>query len=191
MHKYKSLLRQGFINAIGKLTGRITLNNKCTYSIFSKVSFEASVGVDQLSEIHLSSNVIIGPGSVLTSNHGSRLSIGVGSTFHSYCILSGDITIGANCLFSPRVTILSSTHQFRSKKLIRMQDSIYMNEHGSPQSLPITIGDDCWIGINAVIMPGVSLGNGCVVGANSVVTKSFSEYCIVAGVPAKVIGYRE
>jgi tetrahydrodipicolinate N-succinyltransferase len=38
-------------------------------------------------------------------------------------------------------------------------------------ALPITIGDDCWIGGNTVICPGITIGNGCVIGAGSVVTK--------------------
>jgi acetyltransferase-like isoleucine patch superfamily enzyme len=50
------------------------------------------------------------------------------------------------------------------------------------------IGNYCWIGMNAVILPNVELGDFTVVGAGSVVTKSFSEgYCIIAGNPAKKI----
>ena len=53
---------------------------------------------------------------------------------------------------------------------------------------PIVIGDDCWIGMNTVILPGVVLGNKTTVGAGSVVTHSFEDgYCVIAGNPAKVI----
>jgi len=52
----------------------------------------------------------------------------------------------------------------------------------------IHIGENCWIGINAVILPGVTLGNKTVVGAGAIVTKSFEQgNCIIAGNPAKVI----
>lgn len=52
----------------------------------------------------------------------------------------------------------------------------------------VYIGDDCWIGANAVILPGVKLGRHTVVGAGAVVTKSFPEGgCVLAGVPAKVV----
>lgn len=52
----------------------------------------------------------------------------------------------------------------------------------------IVLGDSCWIGMNAMIMPGVILGPHTVVGAGAVVTKSFPEgYCVIAGNPAKLI----
>jgi virginiamycin A acetyltransferase len=51
----------------------------------------------------------------------------------------------------------------------------------------IKIGNDVWIGMGAYIMPGITIGNGVTVAANSVVTKDIPDYCIVAGVPAKII----
>ncbi len=52
----------------------------------------------------------------------------------------------------------------------------------------VVIGEDCWIGMNSVLLPGVVLGRHTIVGAGSVVTHSFPEgFCIVAGNPAKVI----
>lgn len=49
------------------------------------------------------------------------------------------------------------------------------------------IGDGVWIGMRAMIMPGVKIGEGAVVAANSVVTKDVEPYCIVGGNPAVVI----
>ena len=54
----------------------------------------------------------------------------------------------------------------------------------------VTIGNDVWVGHNAVIMSGVTIGNGAVIGAGAVVTKDVEPYSIVAGVPAKKIKMR-
>jgi acetyltransferase-like isoleucine patch superfamily enzyme len=52
---------------------------------------------------------------------------------------------------------------------------------------PVVIGDLCWIGASAIIMPGVTLGKAVIVGANSFVNKSFEDYCVIGGTPAKLI----
>lgn len=51
----------------------------------------------------------------------------------------------------------------------------------------ITIGNDVWIGQGGIIMPGVSIGNGVTIAAGAVVTHDIPDYCIAAGVPAKVV----
>lgn len=58
------------------------------------------------------------------------------------------------------------------------------------QNKAVVIGNDVWIGANAVIMPGVSIGDGAIIGAGAVVTNDVDDYAIVGGVPAKLIRYR-
>ena len=55
------------------------------------------------------------------------------------------------------------------------------------QKKGITIGNDVWLGMGAIIMPGVTIGNGATIAANSVVTKNIPDYVVAAGVPAKII----
>jgi acetyltransferase-like isoleucine patch superfamily enzyme len=55
---------------------------------------------------------------------------------------------------------------------------------------PITIEDDVWIGVNAVILKGVTIGKGAIIGAGAVVTKFVPPYEIWGGIPAKKIGQR-
>lgn len=59
------------------------------------------------------------------------------------------------------------------------------------RTAPVTIGNDVWIGMRSIIMPGVNIGDGSVIGAGAVVTKDVPAYAIVGGVPAKVIKYRK
>jgi acetyltransferase-like isoleucine patch superfamily enzyme len=55
----------------------------------------------------------------------------------------------------------------------------------------VVIGDDVWIGANCLILPGVSIGEGAVVAGGSVVTKDVPDFSVVAGVPARILRYRE
>ncbi len=83
--------------------------------------------------------------------------------------------IGRNCLIARNVGLITSNHNIANPNL---------HESGKD----IEIGDDSWIGMNAVILPGVRLGPHTVVGAGAVVTKSFPDgYCVIAGNPARVI----
>ena len=55
------------------------------------------------------------------------------------------------------------------------------------EKAPISIGNHCWIGASAIIMPGVQLGEFCIVAANSYVNSSFPPYSVIGGSPAKLI----
>jgi acetyltransferase-like isoleucine patch superfamily enzyme len=93
-------------------------------------------------------------------------------------------------LLSSNINILSTTHCIEGRSWIRDLDNEYIRHNGKLKDVPIIIGDECWIGLNVVIMPGTNLGRGCVVGANSVVKGSFPDYSVIGGVPAKILKYR-
>lgn len=58
------------------------------------------------------------------------------------------------------------------------------------QPQPVKIGKNVWIGMNSVVMRGVTIGNNVIIGANSIVTKDIAENAIAAGNPCKVIKYQ-
>lgn len=103
------------------------------------------------------------------------------------CRIYGNVSIGTNCLFAPNVFISSANHTYNAEPCtpINYQEKKYDSTNNK-----VTIGDDCWIGINCYIAPGVQIGSGCVVGANSSVTKDLPPYSIAVGSPAKVIKNR-
>lgn len=58
---------------------------------------------------------------------------------------------------------------------------------GPETGKPINVGDDCWLGGNVIVLPGITIGQGSTVGAGSVVTKDVEPYSLVAGNPARFI----
>jgi acetyltransferase-like isoleucine patch superfamily enzyme len=90
------------------------------------------------------------------------------------------IEIGSNCLLSEQVYI--SDHSHGNDPLSGPAVRQPLVSKG-----PVIIGDDTFIGYRACILPGVTLGRNCVVGANAVVTRSFPDFSMVAGAPARII----
>jgi len=86
------------------------------------------------------------------------------------------VTIGRNCQIAFGVTI--SDHDFHKT---------YTNGVQNIETSPVVIGDGVWIGMNAIILKGVTIGNGAIVAAGSIVTRDIPPRAMVAGVPAKVI----
>lgn len=85
------------------------------------------------------------------------------------------IEIGVNVRIGPGVKLISANH------------NIYDYDIHEKQS-PIIIGNNCWLGANIVILPGVKLGEHTIVAAGAVVTESFQTGdCIIGGVPARII----
>lgn len=104
------------------------------------------------------------------------------------------LTIGKYCSISTNVTIfLGSEH--RTDWISTYPFPYFWEEAKSITGHPMTkgdviIGNDVWIGYNAIILSGVKVGDGGVIGAGSVVAKNVPPYAIVAGNPAEIIRYR-
>jgi acetyltransferase-like isoleucine patch superfamily enzyme len=104
------------------------------------------------------------------------------------------LTIGKFCSISGNVTIFLggehrndwvSTYPFNAL----LENYAYIKGHPKSKG-NVIIGNDVWIGREAVILSGVSIGDGAVIGARSLVTKDVEPYSIVGGNPAKFIRYR-
>lgn len=97
-------------------------------------------------------------------------------SFSGNCYFSGynGIEIGYNVLFGPGIKVISSNHNFK-------KDREPVKEN------PIVIGDNVWIGTNAIILSGVIIGDNSIVAAGAIVTKNVPKNVIVAGNPARII----
>lgn len=113
-----------------------------------------------------------------TITHPNNIFIGINSSVGAQpgCYIQGNggIRIGNYVLFASNIGIISANHD------------LYHRMQHVPKE--VRIDDYSWIGMNAIILPGVHLGPCTIVGAGSVVTKSFPKgYCVIGGNPAKVI----
>ena len=92
------------------------------------------------------------------------------------------ISIGSGTLIASRVYITDHNHGSITSK-----DLKYAPAKRPLFSRPVSIGKNVWLGEGCCILPGVSLGNNVIVGANAIVTHSFPDNSVIAGVPAKII----
>jgi maltose O-acetyltransferase len=90
---------------------------------------------------------------------------------------AGPLRIGAGCQVAMEAMFLTSTHPWEA-------DGTFSRR---PRNLATTVGDRCWIGARAVILPGVTVGDGCVIGAGAVVTSDCRPRSLYAGVPARFV----
>lgn len=104
---------------------------------------------------------------------GDHTRIGIHNT------IIGPVSIGSHVNLAQGITVTALNHNFTNKNKRIDEQGITTKQ--------VTIGDDVWIGANAVILPGVTIGRHVVVAAGAVVTKDVPDNCIVGGVPAKVI----
>ncbi|WP_405029289.1 acyltransferase [Neorhizobium sp. SHOUNA12A] len=130
----------------------------------------------------------------------SSLILGDRSWIAGHALVRGDVEIGSNCSVNPYACISGKVRCGNGVRIASLVSIVGFN-HGfdNPnvpindqphETLGITIGDDVWIGANAVILDGVTIGRGAVIAAGAVVTKDIPDLAIAAGVPAKVVRRR-
>ena len=129
-----------------------------------------------------------------------RFSLGCHSVVESFCCINnavgdviigdhtrigihntiiGPVTIGSHVNLAQGITVTALNHNFS-------EPGKRIDEQGVA-TRQVIIGDDVWIGANAVVLPGVTIGSHCVIAAGAVVTKDVPDGTVAAGVPAKII----
>ena len=110
------------------------------------------------------------------------LSIGDGCSLGRFCQINAaqSVVIEDDVMIADRVFISDIDHVYRD----RAQPIIAQGVHSKG---PVRLKSGCWIGIGAVILPGVTIGCNAVVGANAVVTRDVPDFAVVGGIPARVL----
>jgi acetyltransferase-like isoleucine patch superfamily enzyme len=135
--------------------------------------FQSGIKLLEDATLELRGGFLISTGFTISINERARLVLGSGYiNMHASIDCYSAITIGDDVAISERVVIRDSDNH-------RIDDRA--------PSAPIHIGNRVWIGLNAVILKGVTIGDGAVVAAGAVVTRDVPAGSLVGGVPAKVI----
>lgn len=146
-----------------KLFGNVTLGDHC-----------------KLSEVIITGNVSVGR---YTSIWGPNVLL---------VAKINKIVIGSFCSIARNVSFQEFDHNHQKMTTYYMGQNFFgekwKNEIVSKGD--IVIGNDVWIGANAIILSGAKVGNGCIIAANSVVSGTVPDYAIVGGTPARVLKYR-
>ena len=87
----------------------------------------------------------------------------------------GEISIGANCIFAPRSVVMAHASIPVGNRMAASDEIVK----------PVVVGDNVFVGANAIILPGSVLGDGCFVAAGSVVLGHFLPNTLIAGNPAR------
>lgn len=185
--------RLGFKKS-GKMTfigSRVKIRSKKHIVCGSGLTIDDGCFINALCKngVHIGKNFSLGRNSIIECTGvirelGVSLEIGddVGIAANAFISVRGKVKIGSSTIFGPGVKLFSENHIFTDR-----DTPIYLQ---GAQRQGIEIGEDCWIGADAIILDGVKIGKGCVVAAGAVVNKDVPDYSIVGGVPAKIIGNR-
>ena len=112
-------------------------------------------------------------------DYGKNIEVGNNFFANYNCVILdvAKVTIGENVMFAPNVSIYTAGHPIHPES----------RNSGYEYGIPVTIGNNVWVGGNVVINPGVTIGNNVVIGAGSVVTKDIPDNVIAVGNPCRVI----
>ena len=120
-------------------------------------------------------------------------------TVYNTCTVAGKVEVGEDTWIGPYTALDGGKYGIKIGKNCSISSGVNIIGHDSVKwalsggKMPyehgkIKIGNNCFIGTNAVITKGVRIGNHCLVGANAVVTKSFPDFSIILGVPGEIKG---
>lgn len=153
--------------------------SKAIHRIYRILSFRKGVYGEYGKGCHFSSGVVIDEATTIGSyNYIGRYTMITATTIGNYCSIAPFVNIGPGD--HPLYSVSTSPTLLNA-----------LNENYSLIEKEVSIGNDVWIGTQAVVLRGVRIGNGAVIAAGAVVTKDVPDYAIVGGVPARIIKKRK
>lgn len=150
----------------------------------SGVTIQRNVSVLHPENLEIGDGVFLGQQTIIQGRFDGRCIIGTGAWIGPQSYFDArDLVIEDNVGWGPGAKVLGSEHTGVPTDIPLIQTDLRV--------APVRIGAWADIGVNASILPGITVGRGAIIGAGAVVTSDVPEFAKVAGVPARVIGWRE
>lgn len=192
-HLRLTMSREQLLASFAEYAGRagpldIVLRRVCLRALVknlgSGLNVQKNVSVIHPETFEIGDAVFLGEQVILQGRFDGRCTIGrhVWIGPQSY-FDARDLVIEDFVGWGPGAKVLGSEHVGLSRSVPIIQSDLKI--------APVHIREDADIGMNAIILPGVTVGRGAIVGAGAVVTRDVEDFAIVAGNPAKIIGWRE
>jgi len=151
-------------------------NSKLIFGRNCRIGENINITLEKNCIVEIDDDCALCNGTSISARSSSIVNIGKNCVFNNVSIdVFCNISIGNNCVVAPEVSLRDGDGH----------DILGLDSPNYPK--PIKIGNSVWLGKNAKILKGVEIGNNCVIGTGSIVSKSFSENLLIAGVPAKVL----
>lgn len=111
---------------------------------------------------------------------------------HKGLTIKDGVSIGPGVLLDARSSLtICENAVIAYEAIIWTYNHDYNDVYFCGKGAPVTIGPFAWICSRAIILPGITIGEGAVVASGAIVTKDVPSYAVVAGIPAKIVGYRD
>ncbi len=168
------------------------ISSESSLSVLGIFNYQSQCSIENNVVIIINGSLTFGQGIRLRSGteiNGTNVVIGSFTRLEKHARIFGEVQIGSFTLVGANFYASARAHEFKLSPHNLINDQDEMVDKISQQK-KIYIGEDCWIGINVFVAPGVTIGKGCVVGANSTVLTDLPPYSVAMGQPARTISKR-
>lgn len=168
------------------IDGKVEILSQCYVYDFAEI-----IAKNDSSITLCGNNYIFSHARIIAEGSSNQIVIGANTRVQIRTMIMGDVAIGRDSIIAPDVFISSGTHFYDLAPAVPINEQDQLANSILPcNSLPITIGNDVWIGRLTTVMPGINIGNGSIIGANSVVTHDIPSGQVWAGNPCRFIKTR-